>query len=137
MASMPLRDTAGAGSLRSCVQTPGLPGLSQDCPGGHEGSAQQVLSTQFPEMQSLGSSHAPPFGACVAVGVTVRVPVDVRVDVAVRVTVAVLVWVPVAVWVDVCVTVAVAVAVGVLVTVAVAVAVAVRVDCGLQNPLLF
>jgi hypothetical protein len=87
--STPPRDSAGAGSLGSCEQTPALPGLSQDCPGGQEGSAQQVSSTQLVDTQSASLSQAPPFGTPVWVGVTVRVLVAVPVDVRVGVIVGV------------------------------------------------
>jgi hypothetical protein len=118
---MPPRDSAGAGSLGFCEQTPALPGLSQDCPGGQEGSAQQVSSTQKVDTHWVPSSQSPPFGTRVWVGVTVRVLVTVAVAVAVLVRVAV------ALEVGVFDTVAVAVVVAVAVLVAVAVAVAVAV----------
>lgn len=141
-ASTPLRDNAGAAAAGFCEHIPAWPGLSQDCAGGHTGSAQQVLSTQFPDMQSAGSSHAPPFGTPpvgVTVGVLVAVAVAVGggVIVAVRVTVPVAVIVgvelgvlggvpvPVAVAVPVLVAVAVGVSAGVMVAVSVSVAVAV------------
>ena len=129
-ASIPPRDSTGAGAFGFGEQTPAWPGLSHDCPGGQKGSAQQVSSTQFPDMQSVGCSQAPPFGMPVPVGVTVGVSVAVPVDVPVAVTVAVWVTVPV----DVAVAVAVAVRVDVRVDVAVEVlvdvpvAVAVRLD---------
>ncbi len=90
-ASTPAGDSAGATCAGSGEQSPTRPGLSQDCPGGQKGSAQQVSSTQLPDMQSEGVVHAPPFGRSVAVlvaaGVLVTVPVDVTVGriVAVRV----------------------------------------------------
>jgi hypothetical protein len=127
-ASTPLRDIAGAGAVGFGEQTPALPGLLlQDCPGGQEGSAQQTSSTQFPDLQSVGSSHAPPLGLPVPVGVTVGVVVGVPVVVGVRVTVAVLVPVLVDVTVGVLVDVRVGVEVGVIVGVLVGVRVGVTV----------
>jgi len=127
-ASNPPRDRTGAGAFGFGEQTPAWPGLSHDCPGGQEGSAQQVSSTQFPDMQSVGCSQAPPFGMPVPVGVTVGVSVAVPVDVPVAVTVAVWVTVPVDVEVAVAVAVRVDVRVDVAVTVLVDVPVAVAVD---------
>ncbi len=146
--SIPPPDSTGAGALGFGEQIPACPGLSHDSPCGQEGWAQQVSSTQLPDMQSVGCSHAPPSGMPVPVGVTVAVSVAVPVDVPVAVGVAVCVTVPVdvvvavavAVWVDVPVDVAVEVlvdvpvavavdmGVGVLVGVAVPVAVEVLVD---------
>jgi hypothetical protein len=88
-ATKPPRDSAGAGAVGSGEHIPVLPGLSQDCPGGQEGSAQQVSSTQLPDMQSVESSQAPPFGTPVPVGVTVGVLVAVPVGVPVGVLVGV------------------------------------------------
>ena len=68
-ASTPPRDSTGAGAFGFGEQTPALPGLSQDCPGGQEGWSQHASSTQLPEMQSAPSLQAPPFGMRVAVGV--------------------------------------------------------------------
>jgi hypothetical protein len=105
--------------------------LSQDCPGGQEGSAQQVSSTQLPDMQSASASQAPPFGAGVrvgvAVGVLVAVAVGVTVGVRVGVLVGVLLGVTVGVLVGVRVGVAVGVSVGLLVGVLVGVCVGVEV----------
>src|SRR4029450_3408367 len=86
---------------------PACPVVSQDCPGGQKGSAQQVSSTQLPDMQSVGVLQAPPFGTAVGVIVTVGVLVTVAVDVTVGVIVTV----------GVLVTVAVDMTVGVVVTV--------------------
>jgi len=88
---------AGAGTIGSGEQFPALPGWSQDCPGGQSGSAQQVSSTQFPDMQSVGSAQPPPLGTPVLVGVAVGVIVAVFVTVAVGVSVGVMVGVFVAV----------------------------------------
>ena len=87
-ASTPPADSAGARWDGSGEHSPAWPGLSQDCPGGQEGSAQHVSSTQLPDTQSVGSLHAPPFGTFVAVGVTVGVLVTVPVEVTVGVVVA-------------------------------------------------
>ena len=108
-ASTPPGDSAGARWDGSGEHSPAWPGLSQDCPGGQKGSAQQVSSTQLPDMQSVGVMQAPPFGTAVAVLVTVGVLVTVLVDVTVgvivtvrvREAVGVAVAVPVAVEVDV------------------------------------
>ena len=129
---IPSRDSVGARAAGSGEQFPALPGLSQDCPGGQEGTSQQVSSTQLPDMQSVGSSHAPPFGTPVLVGVTVGVDVGVDVGVCVMVglAVAVLVGVDVGVGVLVGLAVAVLVGVGVSVDVGVGVLVGVAVDVG-------
>jgi len=111
--SMPLREMAGAGIVGSGEQFPTLPGLSQDWPGGQEGSAQHVSSTQLPDMQSVGASQLPPSGRPVLVGVAVGVLVGVSVTVAVGVTVGVSVEVAVGVCVGVLVGVSVGVSVGV------------------------
>ncbi|MGD9724697.1 MAG: hypothetical protein AB7U76_25960 [Pirellulales bacterium] len=95
--SMPLRETAGAGALGSGEHTPALPGLSQDCPGGHAASAQHTSSTQLPEMQSAGSAHAAPSDAAPLVGVALGVSVGVLVTAAVGLTVGVAVGVSVGV----------------------------------------
>ena len=87
--STPPPDNAGAGSLGSGEHIPALPGLSQDCPGGQKGTAQQVSLTQLPDRQSAGSSQGWPFSAGarvdVTVGVLVAEAVAVTVGVAVRV----------------------------------------------------
>ena len=70
------------------AHVPALPGTAQDCPGGHEDSAQQVASTQLPERQSLAVSQPAPFGAGVGVSVAVGVPDGDAVGVAVCVAVA-------------------------------------------------
>ena len=88
-ASMPARDSAGTGALRVGEHVPALPGLLQDCPGGQEASAQQVLSTQLPDMHWAGVLQAPPFGRPGRVGVAVGVIVGVLVGVRVGVTVGV------------------------------------------------
>jgi hypothetical protein len=70
-----------------------------DAAGADAGAPTQTSLMQFPETQSLGFTHAPPFGTrvLVAVGVAVAVfvAVAVPVAVAVAVAVAVLVLVPV------------------------------------------
>jgi len=53
--------------------------LSQDWPGGQDGSVQQVSSTQLPDTQSTGSSQPPPFGTLVSVAVAVGALVAVGV----------------------------------------------------------
>jgi hypothetical protein len=116
--STPPADSAGARWDGSGEHSPAWPRLSQDCPGGQEGSAQHVSSTQLPDTQSVGSLHAPPFGTFVAVGVTVGVLVTVPVEVTVGVVVALRVWV--------------AVPVAVAVSVRVRVAVEVEVDVGVE-----
>ncbi len=103
-ASTPRRDSAGAGAV-GCEHSPALPGLLHDCPDGQEACAQQVSSTQLPDMQTAISLHAPPFGTSVGVGVAL----------AVLVAVADAVFVGVPVWVCVGVAVSVAVSVGVFV----------------------
>jgi hypothetical protein len=112
-ASTPPRDSAGAGCDRSSEHSPAWPGLLQDGPGGQEGSAQQVSSTQLFDTQSAGSSQAPAFGTRVWVGVTVGVLLMVGVCVIVGVLVGVRVGVEDGVAVGVLVGVAVGVLVGV------------------------
>ena len=96
-----MREMAGAGAIGSAEHVPTFPGLSQDCPGGQEASAQHTSSTQLPEMQSTGSSQLPPFGAGVLDGVAVGVAVADGVAVGVSVGVAVAVEVGVSVGVEV------------------------------------
>ena len=86
-----MREIAGAGAAGSGEQVPTWVGLSQDCPGGQDASAQHTSSTQLPETQSAGSEQEPPFGFWVPVGVTVGVLVGVAVGVLVGVAVGVLV----------------------------------------------
>jgi hypothetical protein len=93
VSSTPWREIAGAGATVSGEQMPTLPGpgLSQDSPGGQDGSAQHTASTQLPDIQFDGSAQPAPIGAPVLVGVTVGVLVGVLVGVTVGLVVAVLV----------------------------------------------
>jgi hypothetical protein len=88
-ASVAPRDSVGAGALGFGEHVPALPGLLQDWPGGQEISAQQVLSTQLPDMHWAGLLQASPFGRPGRVGVAVSVVVGVPVGVRVGVTVGV------------------------------------------------